>query len=226
MDNLEKALNIFRNEVSSVAWSFYVWKGFNEVASSDVDIYGAINKNALSWNIITHSLQSNFFITLGRLFDLDGDAFSVHVLLKSCIKNIDQFSLNALRERKIRGNNGVVPDWIDDYMKSAYQPTVTDIQRLRGEVSKWQKIYAEIYRPIRHKVIAHRERDTIENVGELYGKTNIGQIQEFIDFLHQIEKIVFDLLHNGTLNEVGFYRFTEDERAHADIGALLERLKA
>lgn len=225
MDNLEKALNIFRNEVSSVTWSFYVWKGFNDIASNDDDIYRAINTNALSWNIINHSLQSNFFITLGRLFDLDGDAFSVHALLRSCVEHIDQFSSDALRERKIRGNNGVVPDWLDGYMKNAYQPTVADIQRLRGQVSKWQKIYADIYRPIRHKVIAHKETDTMENVGELYGKTNIGQIQEFIDFLHQIENVIFDLLHNGKLNEVGFYKFTEDERAHKDIGALLKKLK-
>ena len=110
MDNLENAYKIFRNEVTTAAWSFFVWKGFNNIASADKEIYWAINENALSWNIITHSLQSTFFITLGRLFDIDGEAFSVHSLLRSSIDNIDQFSLDNLRQRKIKANKGTVPD--------------------------------------------------------------------------------------------------------------------
>jgi hypothetical protein len=226
MKSIEKAQAIFSGEVTNATWSFFVWKSFNNVVSVDRDIYRAINENALSWNIINHSLQSTFFITLGRLFDIDGDAFSVHSLLRCCIAHIDQFSLDNLRQRKIKGNDGKEPDWLEGYMADAYQPVVEDFQRLRGEVSKQQKIYEEIHRPIRHRVIAHKEVDSIENVGELFGKTNIGQIQDFINFLHQIQNIVFDLLFNGTLNSIGHYRFTEDERAHRDVESLLNRLKA
>ena len=82
-------------------------------------------------------------------------------------------------------------------MKNTYQPKRIDFLRLRGEVSKQQKIYEKIYRPIRNKVLAHKEMATIENVSELFGKTNVGQIQSFIYFLDQIERIVFDLLYNG-----------------------------
>lgn len=74
--------------------------------------------------------------------------------------------------------------------------------------------------------MAHKETATINNVSELFGKTNIGQIQEFIYFLHQIENIVFDLLYNGTLNELGYYKFSEDEHVQNDVRALLNKLKA
>jgi hypothetical protein len=225
MDDLERAHKIFSDEVTSAAWSFFVWKGFNNVASSDKEIFRSINENALSWNIITHSLLSTFYITLGRLFDVDSGAFSVHSLLRSCIRNIDQFSLDQIRQRKIRGNNGIIPEWLDQYMKEAYEPVESDFQRLKGEISKQQKIYEKIYRPIRHKVIAHKETGSIENVGELFDKTNIGEVQELINSLHQIEKIIFDLLHNGRLNKIGHYGFTEDERAHSDVEALLGKLK-
>lgn len=226
MDNLEKAHKIFRDEVTTASSAFFVWKSFNNIASADRDIYRAVNANALSWNILTHSLQSTFLITLGRIFDSDGDAFSVHALIRSCISNIDQFGSEALRVRKIRANGGAVPDWLDEYMRNTYQPKKSDFLRLKGEVSKQQKIYIDIYRPIRNKVLAHKETATIGNADELFGRTNIGQIQDFIYFLNQIENIVFDLLHNGTLNKIGDYKFSEDERIHSDVEALLKKLKA
>jgi hypothetical protein len=226
MDNLERTHKIFRDEVTSAAGSFFVWKGFNNVASSDKEIYGSINENRLSWNIITHSLLSTFYITLGRLFDVGSDAFSVHSLLRSCIRNIDQFSLDQIRQRKIRSNDGITSEWLDQYMKEAYEPVKSDFERLKKEVSKQQKIYEKIYRPIRHQVIAHKVTGSIENVGELFGKTNIGEVQELINSLHQIENIIFDLLYNGRLNKIGHYEFTEDERAYSDVEALLGKLKA
>lgn len=226
MDDVQKAHSIFRDEVTAVAWSFFVWKSINRVATQNKGIHARLNKNSLSWNTITSSLQTMFFITLGRLFDIDGDAFSVHTLLKSCIENLDQFSLASLRERKIRENGGKEPGWLYEYIKDAYQPVEKDFQRMRGEVAKRQKIYEKIYRPIRHQVYAHKEAGTIENVQELFGKTNIGQIEELIDFLHQIENVIFDVLYNGRMNEIGHYNFTEENRALSDVESLLGKLNA
>jgi len=226
MDNIETAHKIFRDEVTTASWSFFVWKSINNIAASDKDAYRALNENALSWITITHSLQSTFFITLGRLFDIDGDAFSVHAFLRSCLDHIDQFSLEEVRKRKIKINGGSTPEWLDRYMENAYQPKESDFQRLRGEVSKQQRVYEEIYRPIRHRVIAHKESASIDIESELFSKTNIGQIQEFINFMYQIHNIIFDLLYNGSLNEIGTYKFTEDKRVHDDVEALLKRLKS
>lgn len=226
MDNLEKALSIFHNEVGTASSAFFVWKDFNNTVAADKDIYRSVNENALSWNVIAHSLQCTFFIVLGRLFDNDSDAFSVHALLRCCIKNIDQFSFEELRKRKLKSSAKPGYDWIDEYMKTTYQPKEADFLKLKGEVSKHQKIYGKIYRPIRNKVVAHKEVATIENAGELYGKTNIGEIEAFLSFLHQIDQIIFHLLYNGTLNKVGDYNFSEDEHVHNDVEALLNKLKS
>lgn len=222
---MEDLYKLFRDEVTTASWSFYVWKSFNNIASKDHDIYTAINETALTWNIITHSLQSTFFITIGRLFDVDGDALSIHALLRACIDNIDQFNKASLRERKIREYKGNLPEWLDKYIEEAYEPTEKDFQMLRGETSKIQKQYEEVYRPIRNKVIAHKERETLENVDELFGKTNVTQLQDFIIFLHQIENIVFQLLYNGKLTQIGDHEFKEDEYVNSDVMKLLTGLK-
>jgi len=225
MDEMEKLLNEFRGEVTNATWSFFVWKEINNIASGDREIYQSLNKNAVSWNMITHSLQSNFFITLGRLFDVDGDAFSIHAFLRSCIKNIDQFSKESLRGRKLRESRGEYPDWLDEYIENAYTPTEDDFHRLRGETSKIHKQYEDIYRPIRNKVIAHKEKASLGNVEELFEKTNIGQIESFMFHLVQIQEIVFQLLYNGRLTQIGDHKFDEEEYVMSDVRALMERIR-
>lgn len=222
---MEELLKLFRDEVSTASYAFFTWKTFNNVASGDEDVYRAINETALTWNIVTHSLQSTFFITLGRVFDVDGDSFSVHALLRECINKIDEFSKESLKARKIRDANGQVPDWLEKYIDEAYEPTENDFLRLRGETSKIQRKYEEVYRPIRNKVIAHKDRDTLENVNELFGKTNINHIEEFIVFLHQIENIIFQLLHNGRLTNIGDHNFDDEGYVAHDVKKLLAEIK-
>ena len=175
--------------------------------------------------MITHSLQSSFFITLGRLFDVDGDSFSVHAFLKCCIENIDQFGKEALRERKLRESSEKNPAWLDEYINNAYVPTENDFQRIRGETSKYQRQYEDIYRPIRNKVLAHREKATLENVAELFEKTNIGQIEGFVFHLVQVQGIVFQLLNNGRLTAIGDHKFDDEEYVMKDVQKLMERIR-
>lgn len=225
MDNLENLLKIFRSEVANASWSFFVWKGINNISASDRSIYQALNANAISWSTITHSLQSSFFITLGRLFDLDVGAFSVHAFLRCCIENIDQFGKEALRKRHLREFREKNLEWLDKLINDAYVPTKKDFQRIRGETSKYQSQYEDIYRPIRNKVIAHKEKATLENVEELFEKTNIGQIEGLIFHLVQVQEIVFQLLYNGRLTSIGDHKFDEEKYVMKDVQALMERIR-
>jgi len=85
-----------------------------------------------------------------------------------------------------------------------------DFQKLRAETSKIKKKYEQIYKPLRDKVFAHKNQESITITDELFGKTNIGQIQDILFYLYQIEKIISDLFHNGNFFEIGYYKF-EDE---------------
>jgi hypothetical protein len=224
MEDLERLLKIFRNEVTTASQAFYAWKAINNIASSNIEIHHALNKNALSWNIIAHSLQSTFFITLGRLFDIDGEAFSIHALLRACIGNIDQFSKEALRKRKIKDQKGQAPSWLNEFIEAAYVPVKKDFQMLRGEISKKQKEYEDVYRPIRNQIIAHKDKQTIDNVDELFGKTKAEQIDEILQFLYQIEMIIFNLLANGNMSKIGDFTSDEEAFVQKDIGGLLNKL--
>ncbi|CEP37914.1 MULTISPECIES: AbiU2 domain-containing protein [unclassified Halomonas] len=226
MDKVEEALKLYRDEVATATWAFYAWKHLNNIGSNDRAVRSGLNRNAATWNVITHSLQTTFFITIGRLFDIDGDAFSVHAFLRFCIENIDQFASQRIRERKMTDQNGVEPEWLEGYMEKVYEAKERDFQRLRGEVAKHQRRYEEIYRPIRNKFMAHKEIASLSNVTEIFGRTNIGEIQSFLALFGQIENIVFDLMHNGKLQKIGDYELRAEQRMEQDVISLLDRIKA
>lgn len=161
---------------------------------------------------------------MGRLFDNDARSLTAEKLLNMCIVNIGQFGREALKARKLAAISGDEPDWLDDYVNTAYQPTESDLESLLTQVLVQKEVYRTVYAPIRHKVMAHKDWDTIANVDELFEETNIGQIQEMLDHLFQIKKIIWDMLYNGKLNEVGHYNFDEEGRVQADVEALLGRL--
>lgn len=226
MGDIEELYKEFHSELRLACGSFYAWKNIKNIAVEDKKVYHALNRNALSWNIILYSLQNTFFIVIGRLFDIDERTFSIHKLLRACIENIDQFSKDALRERKIKSSGTDELSWLDEYIEKSYQPNKEDFLKLKGEVSKRQKRYESIYKPIRHKVFAHKEFKEIKCIDKLFKKAKIGEMQDLLCFLYQIERIIFQLLNNGKLMNIGDFTFNEEELVMKDIAGLLDKIKS
>ena len=221
---MERLFNIYSDEIKNVCQTFFLWKGINNIASNNKDIISGLNESPLSWNTITFALQNHYFILLGRIFDTNDDSFSADTFLKNCIQNIEQFSKENLRKRKTESASRDL-SWLDSYLENAYEPTKADFQRLRGEITKHKKRYEEIYRPIRNKVIAHKDQETIAVQEELYKKTNIGEIEEILNVLFQVKEVVFELLHNGKLCNVGDFKFNEEDRMVIDAEKMLNFIK-
>jgi hypothetical protein len=226
MKDIEELYKEFDKELNLACWSFYTWKSIKNIAAEDKKILHALNKNPLSWNIILYSLQNAFFSAIGRLFDTDRRTFSIHTLLRTCIENIDQFNKDALRERKIKGSNMDKLPWLDGYIEKSYEPKKVDFQNLKSEVSKKQKLYDSGCKPIRDKIFAHKELKEIKRVDELFRKIKIGEIQNLLCFLYQIEKIMFEILYNGRLMNIGDFTFKEEEFVIKDIAGLLDKIKS
>jgi hypothetical protein len=185
------------NEVHGAISCYLLWRYVHNRAYNDKAIEKALNKSPLSWNTILHSLQVTLFITLGRIFDIDKDAFSADVLLRTCMEEIELFSDANLRLRKIQRNGNVPPSWLDDYMKGTVVPSRQDFGRIRGELSKKKKIFEANYKPIRHKLIAHMDKSYIGKEDALWAATNIKELEDLLWFLNDIKEILFDVYENG-----------------------------
>ncbi len=224
---LMKLYKYYSNEYKIAAQSYYTWKLINNIASKDSTIYNSLNENPTAWNIILNSLQSTYFIALRRIFDNEKNkkSFSAESLLNSCIENISEFGKDKIAERKI-DPNAEKPEWLDKYLEGVYQIEQKDIQKLLDELSIQKEKFKKKFKPIINKVFAHSEIKYLDNSKSLFVDAKIEDIEEILNFLFQIDMILFDLLYNGRFEKIGSYQFKEEEYVTKDVSSLLNKISA
>lgn len=226
--DFETQLELFRTEGQSAIQFFYAWDATRTVATKDKAVARLLNKAPLFWNTTLGALQSSTFVALGRVFDPDTNNHSVTRLLTLANGNLEIFSKDALAARK-RKQSTNADEWLPEYLKTAYVPTRDDFRRLKRQVALKRKIYEENYRPLRHKVFAHRGVTTSEQVNELFNKTNLRELRQLLVFLGRLYEALWQLYFNGhkpTLRPARFSveRMLEQPSPNVGHGKLQERL--
>jgi hypothetical protein len=224
MNNVENLIEEYRSEVIIATSSFFAWKTINNLATTNNEILRALNANALSWNIITHSLLITFFTAMGRIFDGDSRSLTVHSFISKCESEIAQFSKLALEARKLRNTHGVRPEWLNDYLQEAYEPIAADFEELAKFAKQHAATYKSNYKPVRDKVIAHKDFTTIGNKEALFAETKIVEVQKILQFLHQVERVVVELHMNGRKSSLTEHKFDQEQHIGDDLTKLLRKL--
>ncbi|WP_430390240.1 hypothetical protein [Dyella sp. 20L07] len=190
-----RRLEFFRVEVESAMQFFYAYLTIHDVASEDTHVYEVLNDYAVFWMTNLGALQTSAFIVIGRIFDKTSD-HNVHELIGFAMSNPSIFSKDALRERKANSSPGVKP-WLNKYINEAYEPKASDFTRLRGYVSKYNKLYTRNYRDLRHKIFAHSEVSDREGQAKLFAKTNVRELERMLAFLASLHDALSQMLING-----------------------------
>lgn len=188
-------LEVFRTEAQVGAQFLYAYLSFNSVINEKKKTYNEVNKTPLFWNTTMGSLQTSFFIVLGRIFD-QKSKHNIDRLIKIAQDNKDIFSKAALAKRKKSGSANA-DEWLDDYLKSVYEPTAKDFRELRKKIREFRKIYESNYRDIRHKIYAHKAVSDAEEIQKLFSKTNIRELQKVFVFVNALYEALWELLYNG-----------------------------
>ncbi len=171
---MNKNLRIFVTEAEAGAQFLSAYIAVHNVSASSKPVLSLLNTAPLFWNTNLGALQTGAFIALGRAFD-QNTPHNIDKLLRIAQQNPQIFSKDSLGRRKW-GANSDPPEWLDDFLGSAYEPTSEDFRNLRNCVKKWRRIYESNYRAIRHKLFAHREVSDHAETDELFAKTNIGEL--------------------------------------------------
>lgn len=224
----ETQLELFRTESQSAIQFFYAWDSTHAVAAKDKCVVRLLNQAPLFWNTALGALQASTLMALGRVFDPDPKNHSVTRLLTLAHANLDIFSKDALaaRKRKISAN---ADEWLSEYLRGAYVPTGDDFRRLKRHVALRRRIYDQNYRPIRHKIFAHRGVATHTEISELFAKTNLRELRQLLVFLGRLYEALWQLYFNGhkpTLRPARFSvnRMLEQPSPNVKQGELQERL--
>lgn len=192
----ENELEIFRTEAMSAIQFFYSWQTVRAIAAKDKSIVRLLNEAPLFWTTALGGLKSSTLVTLGRIFDPDSNNHSVSRVLSIAHSNLDLFSKEALADRKRRESKNA-DEWLPEYIESAYEPTSKDIRNLKKHVTKRRRIYEEKYRPLRHKVFAHRGTLTRAEIDQLFANTNNTELQKMLIFLSKLHEALWQMYFNG-----------------------------
>ena len=172
----ERELEIFRTEEETVTQFFYAYEAVHNVAADQQQVRALLNQAPLFWNTCLGALQTASIIALGRVIDQSSE-HNIDGVLGIAQKNLGIFSKSALGLRK-QGNGPTRPVWLNDFLRDVYEPTAKDFRRLRAHINKRRKIYNSNYADLRHKWFAHKEVSDPEQAAELFGKTNIRELQK------------------------------------------------
>lgn len=194
-------LDLIINEVNTAIECFYTLNEINNYAFEDVRIYKVLNENSTFWNINLYSLQATFFIMLGRIFDDGPDTHTIHKLLEATVAHPEFFSINALGARKSAA--GLLPDGVDSYLANAFAPKVADLRVFKNILKTHRTKYDTTYADIRSHVFAHNLVVDKQEVGILFDKALIVEINNMLYNLKDILDVLRDLLQNGHHPEFG-----------------------
>lgn len=189
-------LEVFRTEEEAGTQFFYSYLAVHSVAYENEGVHALLNTAPLFWNTCMGALQTAAFIALGRVFDQDS-THNLDAVLRIAQDNPQIFSKAALGRRK-QGNSADRPDWLDEYLRDAYEPTPTDFRRLRSHVKRRRRIYASNYRDVRNKFFAHKE--VVAGQAEtavLFGKGTNRELQQLFAFLGSLHEALWQLFYNG-----------------------------
>ena len=189
-----RELEIFRAESNAAVQFFYTWQTINAVATNDKTVFHALNTAPLFWNTNLGALQTAALVTLGRIFDPKPENHSVTRLIAFAHSNLEIFSKEALANRKREQSNNA-DNWLPDYLKTVYVPDRNDFRRIKRLVEVRRRTYENIYKPIRHTVLAHRSAS--HNADILFAKTNITELQKMLVFLRRLHEMLWQLFFNG-----------------------------
>lgn len=212
MDEIEfwNDYELIRGEINKAIETFYTYLSIHKIANDNKEIYREMNNNSTFWNISLYSLQTTFFITMGRIFDDGKDAFSIHKFIQSTLAHPELFSKKSLAKRKSKGNSE--PDWLNDYLKNVFEPGVPDLRIIKTQLTPYRKKFDDAYRNIRRSVFAHTLIKESDSVSELFGKTNISEIKQILYILKDMLEALWQLYHNGRLLEFGHTPKDYEER--------------
>ena len=133
-EEFENELETFRKEIRSGTDFFYTYLTIKTIIGKDKKACQILNETPLFWQINLEALRTASFIVLGRIFD-QGTKHNIDKLLGKAQQHKEIFSKASLRNRK-QLDNAIEPDWIQEYIKSAYEPTDEDFRKLRKYIKK------------------------------------------------------------------------------------------
>lgn len=188
-----------RGDVDAAIKTNHAYNKIHELGGQSRTIYDEYQRFAHFWNVSSYAFQAAFFGSFGRIFDSRSDVFSIQKLIAVTVDNPWLFSKAALRERKRQASQirDADPQWLIDFVADAHEPSRSDLEVVQAALAPHYNKFISIYRPIRHRFVAHRNTDSRQAIEALFNKTLKSDVEDILCFLHTALTAIWEIAWNG-----------------------------
>jgi len=193
---MRQTLTNLRKETETTLKTFYALKQFRKFLSSPEDV-NIINHNPDFWRIFEVSVRTNLFIGIRRLYERKNDTFNFQQAISNFIKNINEFSKESLRERKLAGSPDA-NEWIDSYISEACEATPEDIKRLAKGVRRNSKRMNGPYTKAASKIYAHAIHMDYAVISQITDQLSFDEIEVALESIWHCYNQIWQMYENGS----------------------------
>ncbi len=207
---MREQIDNLRKETETTLRVLYALKQFRLFITKQEDVE-KLNENADFWLIYESSLRTNLFVGIRRLYEGKYDTFNFHTFMFHCIKNVDLFSKESLRERKMAASANA-DEWIDDYMKDVYEPTEEDFKKLARGVRNNSKKMKGIYTEAASKIYAHAVHMDHATIASITNKLSFEEIEAALLSIWHTYDQIWQMYENGREPQfdIGSYPYEQE----------------
>ncbi len=193
--NFLESLKQLEKNLNEAIGAFYVYDSIVKKAWENKAFLNQVNENKYFWKSILYSLQSTYFISLGRLFDNSSATLSINAFISKCLSNIHIFSKSELKKRRLKDFSNEIE--LDNYIANTIEPSKQELGSIQKIIKSYNEEYQLIYKDIRNKVFGHSEITTKQELDNLFSKTSRDKLDEIFTMLTHLFSEFYNLYHNG-----------------------------
>jgi hypothetical protein len=191
----EGHLAALKNDGRAASIFVYTEITLHHFFGGDTNLYDRVNEHAGFWNGVIAALQTSGFIALGRMYDEDGSAHTIHALLRFIERHTGLFRPAALEVR--RQTAGMTPEDAHSFVEGLWTLKASDLLPVRDEFEHFRLLYKANIEPIRNKLFAHAGKINRQELNELFTKVFLRDLERMVVFPLRLERALFGLYMDG-----------------------------
>jgi len=199
-NTMKSEIDKFRIISESSLRFLYASIAFHE-ALSDESKVKFLNRNPDYWRLFEASMLSNVFLSVRRLYENKHDSFNVQKLISVFIQNIDDFSLESVKRRKI-ANGALSSIQAEKYIEGKYEPNEDDFKNMAKYIRERSKRMKGVYTNVASKVYAHAIHFSHSEVLKPNQSLNLYEIEKALLSIWHVYEQVWQLYENGRRPEL------------------------
>ncbi|RLL50988.1 hypothetical protein D8Y20_10275 [Mariprofundus sp. EBB-1] len=192
---MRETIDNLRRETETTLRMLYALKQFRLFVSRQNDV-NKINENPDFWKIFEVSVRTNLFIGIRRLYEGKNGTFNFQQVIRKCLENMDDFSAESLRCRKIAGSSNA-NEWIDSFMENVYEPNNDDFKNLAIIVRKRSKRMKGIYSDAASKIYAHAIHLDYSSIAEITDQLSFDEMETALESIWHCYNQIWRMYENG-----------------------------